>query len=142
MVCDHMRFGENEKRVGGDFFGFLGGAIQTHADPAITLPEGPPFYRFADREIASAVLGEAGFRDIRFSTVPVYWYGTAPEQAVEVIYKATVRTKMMLEAQRPEVVEKIHRTIVEGVEQFREDDHFRIALPAFLATAVKPTDAA
>jgi SAM-dependent methyltransferase len=123
---------------GGEFFGFLMGAIQTHGNLDVDLPEGPPFYRFADPQEASSALANAGFEKPSFTTIPIVWRGQEPRDAVDVIYKATVRTKAILDAQSNDARNAIHDAIISGVEKFRRNDGFEIALPALMVSAQKP----
>ena len=123
---------------GGEFFGFLMGAIQTHGNLDLDLPVAPPFYRFADPDEIEAALTAAGFSRYEIDTIPVVWRGEQAQDAVDVIYKATVRTKSILEAQTEDARAAIHEAILSGVEAFRVDDHFEIALPALMVSALKP----
>jgi len=124
---------------GGDFFGFLMGAIQRHGDLHIDLPPAPPFYRFAAPAEAESALTNVGFTKPQVLTAPVFWRAQQPSEAVDVIYKGTVRTKLMLEAQTEAARKAIHAEIISGVEKFRVDGRFEIAMPAVLVTATKPT---
>jgi SAM-dependent methyltransferase len=123
---------------GGDFFGFLMGAIQEHGNLNIELPAAPPFYRFADAKQAESALRAAGFAAPLLSTAPIVWRGESPRDAVDLIYKATVRTKLLLDGQTDDAREAIHQGIMSGIEKFRVDEHFEIALPALLVSALKP----
>jgi SAM-dependent methyltransferase len=123
---------------GGDFFGFLMGAIQQHGDLNVTLPPAPPFYRFADPQEADRAMTTAGFSTVQLKTIPITWRGEQPRDAVDVIYKATVRTKALLDAQTSAAREAIHAAIISGMDDFRIADHFEIALPAVMVSATKP----
>ena len=123
---------------GGAFFGFLMGAIQQHGDLNVALPPSPPFYRFADPDEAGSALNDAGFSDHQQKTIPIVWRGETPRDAVDVIYKATVRTKLMLDAQTDSARSAIHAAIISGMDNFRVGDHFEIALPAVMVSATKP----
>ena len=125
--------------AGGEFFGFLMGAIQEHGDLTVPMPPAPPFYRFADPAEADRALGAAGFTDIRHEIVPVVWRGERPEDAVDVIYKATVRTKAMLDAQADDARNAIHDAIVRGMGAYHRRDHYELALPAVVVTATRPS---
>ncbi|HWP56721.1 MAG TPA: hypothetical protein VNL14_02410 [Candidatus Acidoferrales bacterium] len=54
------------------------------------------------------------------------------------IYKSVVRNPMILERQAPDARERIHRAIVSRAQQFRAGERIEIAIPALMATAVKP----
>ena len=45
-------------------FGMTIGALQAHGDPAVPLPEGPPFFRFSAGDEFAGTLEAAGFGDI------------------------------------------------------------------------------
>ena len=122
---------------GGEFFGFLMGAIKAHGNLDIDLPAAPPFYRFADDQEIESAMSAAGFLSYKVSTVPVVWRSDEAPDAVDVIYKATVRTKSILEAQTDESRQAIHSTIISGLEEYRVGDHFQLSLPALMVSAVK-----
>ena len=124
---------------GGDFFGFLMGTIQEHGDMNVDLPAAPPFFRFADPEQARSTLAQAGFHGHQLTTIPIVWRSAQPSDAVEVIYKATVRTRLIVDAQTDKAREAIHAALISGMEKFRVGDHFEIAFPAAMVTATKPT---
>lgn len=123
---------------GGDFFGFLMNAIQKHGDMDVNLPLAPPFFRFADRDQAFLTLKHAGFLDLQLKKIPIVWRGEQPTDVVDVIYKATVRTRLIVDAQSERARGKIHAALISGIENFRVDDHYEIAFPAALVTATKP----
>ncbi len=123
---------------GGDFFGFLMNAIQKHGDMDINIPSAPPFFRFADRDQAFSTLKQAGFLDPQLKTIPIVWRGQQPSDVVDVIYKATVRTRSIVDAQTEQACEKIHSALISGIEKFKLGDHYEIAFPAALVTATKP----
>jgi len=128
----------NSPEEGGDFFGFLMGTIAQHGDMNIALPPGPPFFRFADPLQAGSALEQVGFQHHQLKTVPIVWRGEKPSDAVDVIYKATVRTKLMIDAQTDTARNTIHEAIVAGMDNFRVGDHFEIAFPAAMMSATKP----
>ncbi|HCU90547.1 MAG TPA: hypothetical protein DGR97_11410 [Gammaproteobacteria bacterium] len=113
-------------------------AIEKHADMDINIPSAPPFFRYADRDQAFPALKQAGFLDFQLNTIPIVWHGQQPSDIVDVIYKATVRTRLIVDAQTERVREKIHSHLISDIEKFRIGDHYEIALPAALVTATKP----
>lgn len=123
---------------GGDFFGFLMGTIQQHGDINVPLPPAPPFFRFADPDEAGSALKHAGFLDHQVKTIPIVWRSKQPSDAVDVIYKATVRTRLILDAQTDSARDSIHAALIAGMDNFRVDDHFEIAFPATMVSATKP----
>jgi ubiquinone/menaquinone biosynthesis C-methylase UbiE len=122
---------------GGDLLGLILGAVQTHGTLDVPLPPAPPFFRFADADECRRVLTAAHFITPAVSTVPVTWYGKTPQDLLDLIYKSTVRTPMLLEAQTPEARNRIHEAILAGAAKYRVSDRIAIAIPAVMATATK-----
>lgn len=123
---------------GGEFFGFLMGAIQKHGNLTVPLPPSPPFYRFADPVEAESALTDAGFSDYERSTIPIVWRGQEARDAVDVVYKSTVRTKALFEAQTDAQREAIHAAILDGMEAYRVGDGYEVALSAVMLSGRKP----
>jgi ubiquinone/menaquinone biosynthesis C-methylase UbiE len=124
---------------GGEFFGFLMGAIQQHGDLSVPLPPSPSFYRFADPIEAQSAMTDAGFIDYQRSIIPIVWRGNEPRDAVDVIYKSTVRTKALIDAQTDAAREAIHAAIVSGIEAYRSGNGYEIALSAVMLSGCKPS---
>jgi ubiquinone/menaquinone biosynthesis C-methylase UbiE len=123
---------------GGEFFGFLMGAIQQHGDLNVLLPPAPSFYRFADSVEAQSAMTRAGFIDYQRNIIPVVWRGNEPQDAIDVIYKSTVRTKALIEAQADAAREAIHAAIISGIEAYRSGDGYEVALSAVMFSGCKP----
>jgi hypothetical protein len=105
------RFGMAAWVPDGDFFALVGQAAQAHADTGVPLPPAPPMFRFADeRECRSALLA-AGFAEPTFRRLPLVWIGDAPEAVLGLLYRGTVRTPMLIEAQKPEARAAIEQAI-------------------------------
>ena len=102
------------------------------------IPEINPFFRFADSDESRRTLTAAGFVTPVTSTIPLTWYGNTPQDVLDIIYKSTVRTALMLDAQTAEARQQIHQAILRGVEQYHIGERFEIAIPALMATAFKP----
>ena len=124
---------------GGEFFGFLMGAIQQHGDLSVPLPPSPPFYRFADPVEAQSALTDAGFVDYQRNIIPIVWRGREAREAVDVIYKSTVRTKALFEAQTDAARDAIHAEIINGMEAYRSGNGYEIALSAVMLSGCKPS---
>jgi SAM-dependent methyltransferase len=122
---------------GGDFFALILGAGQTHGTLDVALPPAPPFFRFADPDECRRVLTAAQFITPTVSTIPLTWHGVTPRDVLDLIYRSTVRTRMVLEAQTAEARERIHEAILTGAAKYRVGDGIAMALPAVMATATK-----
>lgn len=123
---------------GGDFLGLILGAVQAHGTLDVALPPAPPFFRFSAPDECQRTLAAVGFAQPATTTVPMTWHGNTAREALEVIYKSTVRTTLTLDAQTAEAREQIHQAILKGVEKYRVGERFEMAIPALMATAVKP----
>jgi hypothetical protein len=65
------------------------------------------------------------FVEISFATETARWIGMSGEDLIDFIYKATVRTPMLIQAQAPGAQLAIHREIEAGAEAFRVDGRIR-----------------
>jgi SAM-dependent methyltransferase len=114
-------------------------ALAEHAVP-VDLPEGPPFYRFADPAEARQALGTAGFDEAsvvvrtesRVVRIP------SGEQLFEAERKAGVRTAAVLAVQPKERLERIRAAIVAGVARYEEGSAFGLPIVARVVSAAKP----
>src|SRR5262245_59807968 len=92
---------------GWDMFDLVVKAIQTHGTMNVDLPPAPPPFRFADEMEAERVLTKQGFKDVSIGKRTAFWIGARGEQLLELLYKAIVRTPMLIEAQEPKAREAI-----------------------------------
>ena len=122
----------------GDFFALVGAAVQAHADMGVPLPPAPPIFRFADEAECRSVLLAAGLAEPSHERLPLVWTGNEPKAVLRLLYRGTVRTPMLIEAQAPEVRAAIDRAILDGAERYRQDTG-RIVLrwPALLTVAAR-----
>src|SRR3989454_10364251 len=72
-----------EEAVG---FGMILNAIQSHGNPEVQLPQGPPFFRFSDQAECDRTLHEASFVDVKVTRVPQVWRFNAPDEPLEAFY--------------------------------------------------------
>ncbi|OUS09775.1 hypothetical protein A9Q89_12495 [Gammaproteobacteria bacterium 53_120_T64] len=118
------------------FFDLVLGAIARHGSMDVDLPQAPPFFRFSEPAESQTTLEKAGFSDIEISEVVLNWQPTSGQELLDTIYKSTVRTAMLLEAQDPAALEKIHSEIIASVTASK--DPVNLPWPALLAVARKP----
>ncbi len=118
------------------FFKLVLGAISRHGSMAVPLPEAPPFFRFSEAAESQKALETAGFSDITIDEITLHWQPTSGQALLDTIYKSTVRTAMLLEAQDEAVREKIHSEIIAAVEESKEP--VDLPWPAIIAVARKP----
>ena len=82
---------------------------------------------------------DAGFIDYQRTIMPIVWRGREPRDAIDVIYKSTVRTKALIDAQTDSAREAIHSAIISGIEAYRSGDGYEVALSAVMLSACKPS---
>jgi SAM-dependent methyltransferase len=120
---------------GFEMFDLVLKAIQTHGTMKVDLPPAPPPFRFADESEATQALTAQGFTDPSFATGTAFWIGTSGDDLLDFIYKAIVRTPMLIQAQAPEAREAIHGDIKAGAEAFCASGKIRMRWPYLLASA-------
>ncbi len=118
------------------FFNLVFGAISRHGSIDAPFLEAPPFFRFSEPAENQRALAAAGFSDITVSELTLHWQPNSGQMLLDTIYKSTVRTAMLLEAQEAQNKEKIHSEIVAALEKSKDP----ISLPwsAVIAVAQKP----
>lgn len=122
-----------EKHV---FFKLVLGAISRHGSMDAPLPEAPHFFRFSEPAESQRALKIAGFSDITISELTLHWQPNSGQALLDTIYKSTVRTAMLLEAQTEEAREKVHNEIISSVAESK--DPVDLPWPAVIAVARKP----
>ncbi len=120
-----------DKAIG---FGIVLGAIQKHGDLNVTIPPGPPFFRFSDPEESKRVLRSSGFSDPMVTRVPQVWHLPSSDALFDVMYGGSVRNAALLRAQTPEALEAIREEIRRGVEEYRRE----VPMPSVLVCGTKP----
>jgi SAM-dependent methyltransferase len=111
-----------------------------HALP-VDLPQGPPFYRFADSEEATDALVDAGFDrgSIRVETASRVVRIPKAEQLFEAELRAGVRTAAVLARQPPERLKRIRDAMTDGVGRYPEGDTFALPIVARVISASTAT---
>ena len=111
-------------------FGIVLGAIEKHGNMKVSLPPGPPFFRFSDAEESGRALREAGFAKVEVRKVPQTWRLSSREVLWEFMTGSTVRTAALLKAQTPQALEAIRKEILAAWQA-------ELPMPAVLASATK-----
>ncbi len=121
-----------------EFFALVLSAVQQHGTLEVDLPPAPPIFRFSDHDECRRSLSAAGFEDVQVEDIELTWSAASPMDVIDCIYKSTVRTAMVLDAQDDDARENIHRTILDGVRRFEKGGNIVMAWPAVMAAARKP----
>ena len=124
-----------EEAVG---FGIILKAIQSHGNPGVQLPQGPSFFRFSEPAECDRTLREAGFLNVRVTSVPQVWRFNAPDELFDAIYNGGVRIKAILRAQSSGALEAIRTAAREAAKNFTQQGVIELPMPAILASAAKP----
>jgi SAM-dependent methyltransferase len=123
-----------EETVG---FGIVLRAVETHGEPRVQLPEGPPFFCYSDPDECLRGLLVAGFESPSIIRVPQVWRLPGVDSLFEAMKNSTVRTAGLLRAQKPTVLDKVREAMRDGVEKYRKGDTVELPMPALLASATK-----
>jgi SAM-dependent methyltransferase len=114
-------------------------AVAEHAVP-VDLPEGPPFYRFADEDECRHTLADAGFDpdSLRMETVTAVWRTPTADRLFEAELHAGVRTSAVLRGQPSDRLEAIRAAMEEGVRRYADDGGFALPIVARVISARSP----
>jgi SAM-dependent methyltransferase len=112
-------------------------AVAEFGDPNVTLPVGPPFFRFSDPEESRRALESAGFADPSITSVPIVWRLDSPADFLDAFLKGSARTGGLLNAQQPEALAKIRAAVEQRVAAFARGPLLEIPMPALIASAQK-----
>lgn len=118
-------------------FGIVLKAINDYGDASITLPAGPPFFRFSDAAESERCLKAAGFENIAIDKVPMTWKVPSRQNFFEAFYLGTPRTGGLLRAQSKTDLEKIRQAVLEDVSRFAVGDHLEVPMASIVASGSK-----
>ena len=124
-----------EEAVG---FGIVLGAIAKHGNLNVPLPEGPPFFRFSEPGECIRSLLTVGFQSPEVVKVPQVWRLPSIDSLFEFMKDSTVRTAGLLQAQKPEALEKIRDATRDESKQYQKGNAVELPMPAILASGMKP----
>ena len=113
-------------------------AVEELGNPNVTLPPGPPFFRFSDRDESRRALEAAGFADVAITQLPLVWRMASPGDVFEAFYNGSARTGGLLRAQTPAALAKVREAILKNAAAFTRGDHLEIPMPALVVSARKP----
>lgn len=121
------------------FFGIVFTAVAEHGSLEVDLPDGPDMFRFAVESEAEAVLAAEGFVDVCFETLPLTAAVESGAEAMDLVTRATVRTRALYEAQTDAARSAIAEYVAQSVEALRgTDGSITVDMPAVLISARVP----
>jgi len=121
-----------------EFFGLIHSSIVAHGNVDVPLPPAPPFARFSEPEECRRTLSATGFSDVRATKVVLHYDLPTPQDVIDSVERAGVRTAMVLALQTKEARAKIDRAILEAASRFKHGDGLRFKFPAIVASGSKP----
>lgn len=113
-------------------------AIETHGDPNLQLPEGPPFFRFSDPTENKRTLQAIGFINLSITEVQQMWRLSSPDDLFVAFYEGTARTGGLLRAQSRVALDSIRAAVIKAICAYEKDGGVEIPMPAILTSAQKP----
>jgi ubiquinone/menaquinone biosynthesis C-methylase UbiE len=123
-----------EEAVG---FGIVLRSLAKYGDVNVSLPEGPPFFRFSEPDECMRSLLVAGFAAPQVVKVRQFWRLPSLDSLFECMRDSTVRTAGLLRAQKPDVLEKIRGAMLEEVKNHQTANVVELPMPAILASGTK-----
>ena len=119
------------------FMALLMNAVRDYGDMNVSIPAGPPLFRFSDPTQCEQVLSAAGFAEPSFQELPIVARFNDPSQVMNTVDNGMVRAKAMVKGQTPENQRRIEEAIAEGAKAFEKDGAIEISQPALMVSAVK-----
>jgi SAM-dependent methyltransferase len=119
-------------------FGPIMDAIAAHADKGLSVPAGPPFFYFSEREVCFRHLRDAGFVEPSFREIDMLWRFDAAEDYYTVMLHGTARTAGVLRLQTAATLESIHRAVLANCAGFMRSGKLELPMCAVLAVGTRP----
>lgn len=113
-------------------------AIETHGDLDVSLPEGPPFFRFSDPVESERTLQAIGFTNPSVTEIQQMWRLALVDDLFAAFYEGTARTGGLLRAQSKEALNSIRLAVIKTASAYEKDGVVEIPMPAILTSAQKP----
>ena len=96
-------------------------AIETHGDPNVPLPEGPPFFRFSDPAESERTLRAIGFTNLSITEIQQTWQLSSPDDLFVAFYEGTARTGGLLRAQSRVALDSIRAAVIKAASAYEKD---------------------
>ncbi len=132
--CAFTVWAKPETSVG---FGIVLRAIERCGRMDVPLPEGPPFFRFSDRDESIRSMLAAGFVDPTVEEVPLVWQLPSAGALYDAFANGAVRTAALLRGQTEDALGDIHTEIVEEAAAYRRGEVIELPMAAMLTSGAK-----
>jgi SAM-dependent methyltransferase len=123
-----------EEAVG---FGVVLRAMELHGRTDVGLPDGPPFFRFADYGVSRRTLEQTGFVDVEVRTLPLVWKLASSDDLFHAALRGGVRTSAVMQAQTPEALHQIRLAVNAALAPYAVDGGIALPMAVVLASAAK-----
>jgi len=110
-------------------------AIEGHGRMDVPLPEGPPFFRFADPEESRRALTAAGFPRPEVRELPLRWRLPSVDALFDAFWEGGVRTRGILRAQTPAALGAIREAVAVAAERHAHVAGVEFPMPAVMSAA-------
>lgn len=110
------------------------GAIKEHGDPSVKLPEGPPFFHYADAANAAEAMSNVGFTDCDTIEVEQTLSINDPSDLWRMLLDGTARTRAALLAQPAANRDAIQAAITDRIGS----DVTELSMPCRISVGRKP----
>lgn len=121
-----------ERAIG---FALVLAAIEKHGRLDVGLPEGPPFFRFADPEESRRSLVAAGFPHPEVRELPLRWRLPGPDALLDAFLEGGVRMRGVLRAQTPAALGAIRDAVAAAAERHAHVGGVEFPMPAVMSAA-------
>lgn len=122
---------------GNELQAIVKNAVAAHARTTFQLPDAWTQLRFADEQLCAKMVRKAGFGRPEFKRLPITWTSRNREEILVFIDKLSVRGKMIIDGQPPEVKQYITENILGEAETHRTNGVITMNWPALLVSARK-----
>lgn len=121
-------------------FDLILSAVNDAGNPAIELPDGPPFFRFSDAEEIERSLTAVGFEDIDVTTVDsMVWDNVeSADELYEILLEGTARTRELLRGQNAEQTDSIKEELRKRYSEITEGGSRPLCMPCVVSSGQKP----
>jgi len=125
-------------------FSIVLGAVNEAGNPDVPLPDGPPFFRFAETAEAERSLLSTGFTEIVVESVDQLWEVGEAADLYYTFREGTARTRALLEGQTIEEAKAVQASIARRFKEAMHDGSGRpsrtLRMPAVVSSGRKPKE--
>ena len=112
-------------------------SIQEHGDPSVSMPEGPNFHQFDNKDFAKEIFSDAGMQVTAHEQVDCYWQMEDPETLANIFERGAPRGGTLLRKQPPDARDAIRKAVAEKVAKLcKNGDEYRVNVPATLVAGI------